>query len=105
MLILGFFVAGAFGFAGALALAFAGALMAAALGFAGALAGAALTTNGIGVVAAGSGTLYGAELSTGAGVATGVVDSIPNRLFRNLIIIFSFIVFTVGQEFYIFLYR
>jgi len=58
MLILGFFVAGAFGLAGA----FAGALIAAALGFAtfglaGALAGAASTTNGIGVVAAGSGTL------------------------------------------------
>jgi hypothetical protein len=77
-------LAGAFGFAGAFGLA-------GAFGFAGALVGAAIeasvptgiasTTNGIGVVAAGSGTLYGAVVLAGS-ASTGLALT-PNKLFKK----------------------
>jgi hypothetical protein len=65
-------------------LAFAGAfglaVRAGAFGFAGALS----TTNGIGVVAAGSGTLYGAVVLAGA-ASTGLAEKPNKRLIKSII--------------------
>jgi hypothetical protein len=92
-LIFGFVVrAAAFGLAGVLAGALAGAFgFAAAFGLAGAFTGAsattgavASTTNGIGVVAAGSGTLYGADGLAGA-ASTGLAEKPNKRLIKSII--------------------
>jgi hypothetical protein len=80
----GFALAGALAFAGAFGLA--GAL-AGALAFTGAFSATgavASTTNGIGVVAAGSGTLYGADGLAGA-ASTGLAEKPNKRLIKSII--------------------
>jgi hypothetical protein len=72
--------AGAFGFA----------VRAAAFGLAGAdvaiVASVPAGTNGIGVVAAGSGTLYGAVMLAGA-ASTGLAETPNKRLIKSIIFI------------------
>jgi hypothetical protein len=78
---LAFGVAGAFGFAvRAAAFGLAGVVLATT----GALSVGLLlvTTNGIGVVAAGSGTLYGATLFGSGATSTGLAEN-PNKRFKK----------------------